>query len=1089
MNDAILPTLAAVQWPIRMEFIPGWVVALLFLAGALPIVALGMWSLSGLGPVRKWVAIGMRLCVLLLFLLILGGVRWQRTHKDVEVWVLRDISSSTGHVREFPGKSLQQSMESYLLDLTKGKDKKPSDRIGLVSFGHRPAVDAMPSTDLKLDARALREPGTGTDPASAIQLALATMGRDAMHRMVLVWDGNSTTGDLESAINAANSAGVPIDVMPLKYDVENEVLLERFVAPGWKRENEPFTLEVVLRSTNRQPVIGKLRVMHQDRYLDLDPTTAELDVARQVTLRPGLNVEHVRVPALGAAGVHQFRAIFDGQDLTGTPNAQGVAAGGTGVGAAAAKSDTLAQNNVADAFTFVRGKGKVLYVDNVDDQGGEGSNVLIQALGREGITLEAVNVDQFPRNLVALQSYDAVVLANVPRGAGGLSEDQAKMLASYVHDNGGGLVMIGGTEAFGAGGWQGSRLEEVLPVDMEIPAQRQIGKGALVMVMHSCEMPDGNFWGEQCAIKAVDALSAKDEIGVISYGWRGGGSQWDFPLAEKGDGGRVKAAIKNMQLGDMPSFDDSMNVALNGGNGMKGLKDSTARHKHVIIISDGDPGAPNANLVQQYINAKVSVSTVTVYPHMGGAGPGGALPPTMQLIADQLKGKAYGPINNNPGQLPQIFIKEASIVKRSLIHEEEGGIPIRMNDASSEAVKGFAQVPPVFGMVLTSKKNDPKVVLALAAGKMNDPILAHWQTGLGKAAVFTSDAHNKWASPWVSSPEYGKFWAQVVRSVARPPMSTDFDVQVVQNGDRAKVVVEAVNRDSEFLNFMSITGTVAGPGAGDDERLGKPMRLVQTGPGTYEGEFDVKEAGNYVVALNYRGRANAGEEPSSGLLLTGLSRSTSAELRDLRSNAAKLREIADRTRGRVLPPFDPAAADVFTRDGLKVSASPMPVWDLLIPVLLALILLDVAVRRIAWDWMSTKRLVATAAERVRLYTTARKVESRQTLAALKRVREEVAETKFRTGEEQTAMTAGAGARQQTATTARPDPRAKFEAKGGVAGDITQVVGGATDKPIPPPPKKIEPKGATPGEIGHTGSLLEAKRRAQQKMRQDEQQGG
>src|SRR3712207_7224680 len=49
------------------------------------------------------------------------------------------------------------------------------------------------------------------------------------------------------------------------------------------------------------------------------------------------------------------------------------------------------------------------------------------------------------------------------------------------------------------------------------------GKGALVLVMHSCEMPDGNYWGEQCALKAVETLSSRDEIGVISYGWAGGG--------------------------------------------------------------------------------------------------------------------------------------------------------------------------------------------------------------------------------------------------------------------------------------------------------------------------------------------------------------------------------------------------------------------------------------------------------------------------------------------------------------------------------------------------------------------------------------
>ena len=53
----------------------------------------------------------------------------------------------------------------------------------------------------------------------------------------------------------------------------------------------------------------------------------------------------------------------------------------------------------------------------------------------------------------------------------------------------------------------------------------------------------------------------------------------------------------------------------------------------------------------------------------------------------------------------------------------------------------------------------------------------------------------------------------------------------------------------------------------------------------------------------------------------------------------------------------------------------MPVWDMLIPVLLGLILLDVATRRIAWDWQSTKRMAAAAAGKVREFTTTRKVES------------------------------------------------------------------------------------------------------------------
>ena len=203
----------------------------------------------------------------------------------------------------------------------------------------------------------------------------------------------------------------------------------------------------------------------------------------------------------------------------------------------------------------------------------------------------------------------------------------------------------------------------------------------------------------------------------------------------------------------------------------------------------------------------------------------------------------------------------------------------------------------------------------------------------------------------------------------------------------------------------------------------------------------------------------------------GLTVNGSPEQRDLQSNDAVLQHIADATGGRMLEPFDAEASDFFTRKGLNVSASPLPVWDILIPVLLGLIVLDVAVRRIAWDWLATKRLAAAAAQRVRDFTqTTRRVEGAPTMDALKRVREDVAEQKFRPAE------------KGNAAPPLPDPKAKFVAKQAVEGDIGSVLGGATDKPLPSAPKKEDPKGM-PG--GVTGSLLEAKKRAQQQIRDKE----
>jgi hypothetical protein len=441
----------------------------------------------------------------------------------------------------------------------------------------------------------------------------------------------------------------------------------------------------------------------------------------------------------------------------------------------------------------------------------------------------------------------------------------------------------------------------------------------------------------------------------------------------------------------------------------------------------------------------------------------------MEDMATFTGGKAYGPIEDNPNQLPQIFIKEATVVRRSLIHEPKEGIPIKNNPGTSDIMKGLegVQLPPLLGIILTSRKPNPQIEYPLTGGAGNDPIMAHWQTGLGKAAVFTGDAHNRWAAQWVGSPMFSKFWAQMVRGVQRPPMSADFEVTTTQDGQTGRITVEALNKDNGFLNFLNMRTQVIGP----DLKV-REVRLTQTGPGTYTGTFDAKQAGNYVTITNYNGpKGDRGQIPS------GMAVNASPELRDLHSNENFLRDIATRTGGRVFTPFGNITPELFSREGLKITASPLPIWDLLLPALLGLIIVDVATRRIAWDWKSTRAMAAAVAARMQVYTHPRKPEAAAaTLDALRRVRDDVAEQKFKPAEKDAAAAAAA---------AKPDPSAKFEARG-VEGDISKLVGGASDKPVPPAPKQPKPKGATPeGAAGHTSSLLEAKRRARQQIEEKE----
>src|SRR5258708_3066926 len=122
----------AIVWPIHLEYIRGWVACLLFLGLGPGIVVLGIRSLNGLGAVRKWVAIGIRLTVFLLFSLILGGIRWQRVHTNLEVMALVDVSGSMRYYSQYPGhptKSLRAAEDEWITSLAKEHDQLPTVKI------------------------------------------------------------------------------------------------------------------------------------------------------------------------------------------------------------------------------------------------------------------------------------------------------------------------------------------------------------------------------------------------------------------------------------------------------------------------------------------------------------------------------------------------------------------------------------------------------------------------------------------------------------------------------------------------------------------------------------------------------------------------------------------------------------------------------------------------------------------------------------------------------------------------------------------------------------------------------------------------
>jgi len=180
-------------------------------------------------------------------------------------------------------------------------------------------------------------------------------------------------------------------------------------------------------------------------------------------------------------------------------------------------ADLVEQNNVASTFTRVRGKGKVLLIEDGYEES-EFSH-LIDRLAANAIEVDVMRSSDLYTSAAELLEYDAVILGNLPRSSGdedsdnaisAFSDAQIKMLVDNCEQMGCGIVMLGGERSFGAGGWSNTLLEKAMPVDFQIKNKKVSAVGALAMVMHASEMPRGNFWQVKIGEAALETLGPMD---------------------------------------------------------------------------------------------------------------------------------------------------------------------------------------------------------------------------------------------------------------------------------------------------------------------------------------------------------------------------------------------------------------------------------------------------------------------------------------------------------------------------------------------------------------------------------------------------
>jgi uncharacterized membrane protein len=843
----------------------------LYLILLLPAIV-GLWytyrHVHGMARGRKRLAFALRLGLVSLLVLALSGPEARRPNRGLCTIFLLDRSDSISEADRHRSQEFVRDAVDRL---------GPDDQAGVVAFGKQAVIETAPGGRRTLGAVLSTVDGSATDIAGAVRLATASFPEGKGRRLVLLSDGNETAGDLEEAAQVSTTDGIPIDVVPLGLKTESgEASVVTLEGPAESRLEQPFDLRAIVDSG-----------ISQHATLDIDRDGV---LIRQMALTLDSGRNAVVIPAkLADVGFHRFRVTLH------------------------ADHDIDNRNNVGLAFVVVRGKPRVLVMQEKPKE-----TTLADALRKNGIVADVGGPASVPTKPEDLQAYDAILFNDI--NASSITVHQMKVIQSAVRDSGVGFGMIGGENSFLPGGYYGTPIADVLPVDLNIRQRKTFPSTSILIIMDasgSMGMEEDGLTKLRLAGRAAEEtlklMSPMDRVGVAGSS---DGIEFVVPMQKLTDKSAAIGAVEHLTQGGGgiyigPSMLKAEEV----------LGQEATQVRHLILMADGNDSGDQAGAIDTALRMRaqhITTSAVAI-----GSGKDIAF---LQQLAAAGGGRYY--LAEHANQLPAIFTQDTSIMSRSAI--EDGAFLPKLS-AGEEILKGITDigVPPLLAYDLTDSR--PLARIGMRTQK-DDPLLATWQYGLGTSLAFTSDAHPRWAKHWVPWEGFGTFWSQACRAISRRATQNDYQISVRHDGGRGLVDIKAFDKFGNPLNASNATVHVATPSGGS-----RDVRLEQTAPGAFSGAFDANEIGTYIVTV-------AEPDPSGGsrTSATGFSLPYPPEYRSYRANLPLLNRTAAMTSGLRLS--SPSQA---LRPVKNPGESITELWPSLMLWAALLLPLDIGVRRLA----------------------------------------------------------------------------------------------------------------------------------------------
>ncbi|MEX2542105.1 MAG: VWA domain-containing protein [Trueperaceae bacterium] len=691
------------------------------------------------------------------------------------------------------------------------------------------AAGMLASGMLAAGTTASETQATGTQAAGA-------RGGAEQGRIVIVGGALSTVGEASRSVPGLVASGITVDVLPPGGIPAGESLVEEVVAPERLHPSQTFRLEGIVFSESAQQASVTL-------YRD-----GEVLVEREVHLEAGRNRVETEADE-EEAGTYLYEVEVDSQ------------------------GDVFSENNRAGQMVRVLAPPSVLLVSPQ----AEWAELFADALLIQGVEAEINEPLAAPWNIEGWLEHDVVVLMNVP--ALDLHSTQQELLATWVTEHGGGLLILGGENSFGPGGYYQTPLEDLSPLSSQVP--REAPAVAMLFVLDrsgSMQQQVGESTRLQIAkeatIEAIDLLGEESLTGVVVFDSE---STVLAPIQPVENRDAIAAELELLGPSGGTAIQPALEQALEQ---MRGVDAST---RHVVLMTDGLSQQGQFTAVMEgFEAAETTVSSVAI-----GSGADTAL---LQQIARAGGGTFHSTTDFRA--LPSILAQEALLLSGTPI--EETSFQPQWADRGVEFLAALPEdLPPLHGYVLTTPKGGADVHL-LAPD--DDPVLASWRHGLGRVVAFTSHGAGSWSRDWLSMTEFPLLWAQAVRWTLPQVAGPGLTPRVSWRGDEAQLLVDAIDAQGRPLSELAVEAEIE---ALEDSQGDRRLVLQETDRGRYEGTVELTSEATYrLTARTVSDPFQTAEELEPAVLL--FRASYPARYAFSRQDASELLAISESTGGQVL---------------------------------------------------------------------------------------------------------------------------------------------------------------------------------------------